>query len=113
MKLLAVYTTVATAEAARDMARALVERKLAACAQISQIESVYAWNGAVQDEVEYRIMFKTTAAQYPAVEAAIRALHTYELPAIHAVAVAYAYAPYAAWVAQGASAEPPLPGDST
>ena len=98
MKLLAVFTTVATAEAAREMGRALVERKLAACAQITRIESIYSWNGAVQDETEYRVMFKTTAAQYPAVEAAIRALHAYELPAIHAVAVENVYEPYAAWV---------------
>jgi periplasmic divalent cation tolerance protein len=103
MKLLAVFTTVASAEAAREMGRALVERKLAACAQITEIESIYSWDGAVQDEVEYRVMFKTTAAQYPAIEAAIRELHTYELPAIHAVAVEAVYEPYAAWVEEGSS----------
>jgi periplasmic divalent cation tolerance protein len=103
MKLLAVFTTVASAEAAREMGRALVERKLAACAQITEIESIYAWDGAVQNEAEYRVMFKTTAAQYPAIEAAIRELHTYELPAIHAVAVEGAYEPYAAWVEEGSS----------
>jgi len=47
MKLIAVYTTVATLEDARRLAKALVERKLAACAQITAIESFYAWNGAV------------------------------------------------------------------
>lgn len=103
MKLLAVFTTVATAEAAREMARTLVERKLAACAQITAIESLYAWEGAVHNEAEFRIMFKTTEARYPAVESAIRALHTYDLPAIHAVAVARAFEPYAAWVEAGSS----------
>jgi periplasmic divalent cation tolerance protein len=103
MKLLAVFTTVASAEAARAIGRALVERKLAACAQISEIESIYSWNGAVQNEGEYRVMFKTTAAQYSAIEAAIRELHTYELPAIHAVPVEDAYGPYAAWVEEGSS----------
>jgi periplasmic divalent cation tolerance protein len=106
MRLLAVFTTLATAEAARQMSRALVERKLAACAQITKIESIYSWKGAVQSEAEYRVMFKTTAAQYQAVEAAIRELHTYELPAIHAVAVESAYEPYAAWVAEGSSGSP-------
>jgi periplasmic divalent cation tolerance protein len=103
MTLLAVFTTVASAEAAREIGRALVERKLAACAQITQIESIYSWDGAVQNEAEYRVMFKTTAARYPAIEAAIRELHTYELPAIHAVAVEVAYEPYAAWVEEGSS----------
>lgn len=101
MKFLAVYTTVATREEAQRIARALVERGLAACAQISGIESFYAWKGAVRNEAEFRILFKTTEAQYPAVEAALRELHSYELPAIHAVAVARIYGPYAAWVEEG------------
>lgn len=100
MKLLAVYTTVASRDDAQRLAAAVVERRLAACAQISEIESVYRWDGALQHEPEFRILFKTTDAQYAAVEAAIRELHGYALPAIHAVAVEQAYAPYADWVAQ-------------
>ena len=103
MTLLAVYTTVGTADQARAMARALVERRLAACAQIEPIESFYAWKGAVQHDPEFRLLLKTTAERYDAVEAAIRELHPYELPAIHAVAVERAHAPYAAWVAEGSS----------
>lgn len=99
MNPIAVVTTVGSRAEAQAMARALVERKLAACAQIDAIESFYTWNGAVQDEPEFRITFKTTDAQYPAVEAAIRELHSYELPAIHAVALAAVYAPYAEWIA--------------
>jgi len=98
MTLIAVFTTVATREAARAMARAVVERKLAACAQISEIESFYTWNGQVQNEPEFRILFKTLATRYAELEAAIRELHDYELPAIHAVPVEHAFAPYAAWV---------------
>jgi len=103
MKLIAVYTTVASRDDARRMARALVERKLAACAQISEIESFYSWRGAVQDEPEWRLLFKTTQERYAAVEAAIRELHPYELPAIHAVPVAQAFAPYADWVEKGST----------
>lgn len=101
MRLLAVYTTVATVEDARALALSLVERRLAACAQIEPIESIYAWKGAVEQEPEYRILFKTTAARYEAVEAAIRSLHPYELPAIHAVPLEHAFPPYAAWVEEG------------
>ncbi|MBD2074976.1 divalent-cation tolerance protein CutA [Phormidium sp. FACHB-592] len=105
MQLIAVYTTVATQEEARRIAKALVERKLAACAQITAIESFYAWNGAVQHEPEWRVLFKTTAAQYATVETAVRDLHTYELPAIHAVAIEHIFAPYAAWIEEGSSGE--------
>jgi len=105
MQLIAVYTTVATQEDARRIAKALVERTLAACAQITAIESFYSWKGTVQHEPEWRILFKTTAAQYAAVEAAVSELHTYELPAIHAVAIGNIFAPYAAWVEEGSSGE--------
>lgn len=109
MKYIAVFTSVGSLAEAQSMARTLVERKLAACAQISGIESFYNWNGAVQNEQEFRILFKTIAHRYPEVEAAIRELHSYELPAIHAVAFEHVYAPYAAWI-EGNSAETPEPG---
>lgn len=103
MTLLAVYTTVATQDDARRIARALLERRLAACVQITAIESFYRWQDTVQHEPEWRLMLKTTADRYPALEAALRELHPFELPAIHAVAVAQAWAPYADWVAAGCS----------
>ena len=101
MKLLAVYTTVARRQDAQRIARALVERGLAACAQISEIESFYVWQGALEQEGEFRLLLKTTEAAYPALEAALRELHPYELPAIQAVAVEHASAEYAAWVEAG------------
>jgi periplasmic divalent cation tolerance protein len=96
--LLAVVTTVGTLDEARSMARALVERRLAACAQISEIESFYQWEGDVQNEKEFRVLFKTTSARYPEVEDAILQLHSYELPAIHAHALEEVYQPYARWI---------------
>lgn len=103
MKLIAVVTTVGSRTEAQAMARALVERKLAACAQIDAIESFYTWDGAVQNEPEFRITCKTTDVQYAAVEAAIRELHSYALPAIHTVALSHVYAPYAQWIADNSN----------
>lgn len=80
------------------MAHALVEARLAACAQISKIDSVYAWKGAIEHGKEYRVLFKTTAERYDGVERAIRELHSYELPAIHAFAFERISAPYADWI---------------
>ena len=96
--MLAVFTTVASREEALTLAKALVERRLAACAQIELIESVYRWDGAVRHEGEFRIVFKTSDERYAQVEAAIRELHSYELPAIHALVVDAADARYAGWV---------------
>ena len=98
MTFLAVVTTVGSLAEAQRMARTLVERGLAACAQISEIESFYTWGGTVQIEKEHRVLFKTTGAMYDAVELAIRELHSYDLPAVHAYAIERIYEPYAAWL---------------
>lgn len=103
MKPIVVVTTVASAEEARGIAAALVERKLAACVQISAIESVYTWRGETQHDTEYRVMVKTLADRYGAVEEAIRELHSYDLPAIYALEIGEIFAPYADWVAENSS----------
>lgn len=101
---IAVVTTVASRAEAQAIARALVERRLAACAQISDIESIYRWDGQVQRSDECRIVFKTTRERYAEVERAIRALHSYQLPAVHALAFDAVSAPYALWIAQSCTA---------
>jgi periplasmic divalent cation tolerance protein len=106
MKQIAVVTTVGNLDEATRLANALVERRLAACAHISEIGSVYTWKGAVRNEREFRVLFKTTSEQYDAVERAIRDLHSYELPAIYAVALERVYAPYAAWIDDNSRGEP-------
>jgi periplasmic divalent cation tolerance protein len=103
MKTIAVLTTVDSLDQARAIATALVERRLAACVQISSIESVYTWQGEAQNEKEFRVMAKTVADRYPEIEAAIRTLHTYELPAIYALDIAQVFEPYADWVAENSS----------
>lgn len=95
---IAVVTTLPSRAAAQDLARALVSRGLAACAQISEIESFYVWDGALQQEPEFRLLLKTRAALYAPLEAAIRAAHPYELPAIHALALQALSEPYARWL---------------
>ena len=106
--LLLVLTTVATRADADALARAMVEQRLAACAQISAIDSVYRWQGAVQSEGEFRVLFKTTAERDPALEAALRSSHPYELPAIVALPVVQALPAFADWVAHEVR-EPPVP----
>jgi len=96
-------TTTDSADEARAIASALVERKLAACAQISSIQSYYTWQGAVRNDDEFRILVKTTEDRYTDVEAAILELHSYDLPAVVAFDITRAYGPYADWVAESVS----------
>ena len=103
MTMLAVLTTINSLEQARAIAAALVGRKLAACVQISTIESFYNWQGAVQNDQEFRVVAKTTDDRYSAVETAIREMHSYDLPAIYALGAARVFGPYAEWVAEKSS----------
>ena len=107
MNCIAVITTVASRDDARRIAKALVERRLVACAQISGIESLYYWDGALQDDPEFRLLLKTVDAQYDAVAQAVRELHPYDLPAIYALPVDRIDAPYAEWVRDGSSGAAP------
>lgn len=98
MELCAVYTTVGSRDAALKLAHAAVEGRLAACVQITPIESVYVWQGAVQQEAEFRLLFKTTRQAHAALVQLITALHPYELPAVYALPVTDCTDDYRAWV---------------
>lgn len=98
MPLLIVHTTVSSEADARRLAALAVARKLAACVQIEAIRSTYEWQGELVQEPEWRLLFKTAAAHYPALEALLAEHHPYEVPAIYALEAARVAAPFAAWV---------------
>lgn len=100
-----VVTTVGSADDARRLARAMVDRRLAACAQIGAIDSIYRWQGAVQEDAEFRLLFKTAADRVQPLLGALRELHPYELPALHAWPVAAADPAYAGWVVESTRAD--------
>ena len=98
--MIAIFTTTDNLKEARKLAKTLVEQKLVACTQISDIESFYNWENNVQNDQEFRIMFKTTKNKYKDVERAILKIHSYDLPAIYAVDVDELYKPYGDWLNQ-------------
>jgi len=78
---LIVLTTVGNEEQANLLADELVVRRHAACVHVVKVgRTVYRWQGRVFDDNEYLLISKTTDDEYPAVEATIRELSTYELP---------------------------------
>ena len=99
MHTLLVLTNLPDRAAAERLADALIEKRVAACVNIlAPCRSVYRWQGATQREEEHPMLVKTTAERYPALEAAIRAGHPYELPEIIAVPVEHGLPEYLAWV---------------
>jgi periplasmic divalent cation tolerance protein len=94
-----VLTTCGTAEDAGVLARALVERRAAACVNaVSGVASTYRWKDEVQQEQETLLIIKTTAPRLAAVEQTIRELSKYEVPELIALPVQAGGADYLAWV---------------
>jgi periplasmic divalent cation tolerance protein len=77
-----VMTTVADAVQAKELARAVIETRLAACAQTLPISSCYRWEGKIVEDGEQMILFKTLAAQYSALETFLLDHHPYDTPEI-------------------------------
>ncbi|WP_020186110.1 divalent-cation tolerance protein CutA [Methylopila sp. 73B] len=96
-----VTTTVDDADAAEAIARAAVERRLAACAGIVARRSVYRWKGAVETAEELAVELKTLASLVPALQAAILEWHPYELPEIVVTPIVGGSAAYLGWVREG------------
>ena len=96
-----VYTNAPDREVATQIARALVEKRLAACVNVlAGCTSVYRWEGNVENAEEVPLIIKTRAARYPEVEATIRQLHPYELPEVIAVPVTQGLPDFLQWVAE-------------
>lgn len=94
-----IYVTCKDAAQAETIARAMVEKKLAACANIfPTMKSVYKWEGQVRMDAEAVLILKTTKDQFKAVEEAVRSLHSYDTPCIAALDVADVNDAYRAWL---------------
>ena len=95
-----VLTQLPDRASAQALARALVEQRLAACVSIgAPADSLYHWRGEIEMAREVPVTIKTCADLYPAVEAAVRAAHPYELPEIIAVPISHGLPHYLDWIA--------------
>jgi periplasmic divalent cation tolerance protein len=99
-----VLTNLPDREAALKLGQELIARRLAACVNVlAPCTSVYHWKGQVQTATEVPVLIKTRAARYAEVEAAIRELHSYELPEIIAVPAVRGLDEYLQWVSDETS----------
>ena len=93
-----VTTTLSSRAQAAALAKAVVAARLAACAQMAPIRSVYWWQGRVQSGAEVRVQFKTRQARVRELLAFIRARHPYELPEIIVTPILTGDPDYLAWI---------------
>jgi periplasmic divalent cation tolerance protein len=102
-----VLTTSGSQDEARKIARSLVERRLAACVNIvPQIESIYRWQGNVDQALEWLLIIKTTAGAFEKVSCAIRELHSYELPECICLDIEDGTLAYFNWIAEAVGQNP-------
>jgi periplasmic divalent cation tolerance protein len=95
-----VSTTTDQREEADNLADLVVERRLAACAQVvGPITSTYWWKGDRESAEEWLILMKTTGARQEELIATIKTEHSYETPDITAVPIVAGDAAYLDWIA--------------
>ncbi|HEX4426155.1 MAG TPA: divalent-cation tolerance protein CutA [Terriglobales bacterium] len=96
-----VLTTAGSAEEAKKIAYALIERGLAACVNIvPQIQSVYRWQEKVEEAEEWLLIIKTTSEAFSRVRDAIKEMHSYALPECICVGIEDGSVEYLRWIAE-------------
>ena len=94
-----VLSTCASVEEAQQVARALVEKRLAACVNVMPgIRSVYRWKDAIEDEEEVLLLIKTSAVLVDRAETALRSVHSYQIPEFLVFNPESGDADYIAWL---------------
>jgi periplasmic divalent cation tolerance protein len=94
-----VFVTCGSEEEALKIARALVEERIAACANlVSPIRSIYRWEGKVCDEKEWLLILKTQRGKYQKLEERVKALHSYSVPEIIALPITEGSPSYLRWI---------------
>jgi len=100
-EILLVISTFPDAETARRVAQQLVTERFAACANITApVQSIYHWQGRIEEAQETMVFFKTTAERFPQLESMLREAHPYDVPEIVALSIADGGPAYLRWVAE-------------
>ncbi len=93
-----VITTCPVKDEAKELASKIVKKKLAACVQISAIESYYTWDGKTQIEPEYKLLIKTSNKLYDHLEQFIKQNHSYDVPQIVQIPIQDGSEEYLDWI---------------
>lgn len=97
--MLIIFTTTPTNVEAEDLAKKIVEAKLAACVQVlPPMRSFYFWEGKVQKDAEHLLLIKSLEEKYADLEAFIQANHSYDVPEIVAFCSEKVSASYLSWM---------------
>lgn len=93
-----IISTYADKDLAKEIAKLLVEQRLAACMQMFPINSVYLWKDEICDENEIMILIKSRTDYFDKVAAAIRQHHPHEVPEIVQIPITSGLPDYLNWI---------------
>jgi uncharacterized protein involved in tolerance to divalent cations/ADP-ribose pyrophosphatase YjhB (NUDIX family) len=94
-----VYVTAGSANVADRLARSLVDERLAACVnRIKSVQSIYRWQGKVEQSEEELLIIKTSRDRFAALEKRVRELHSYSVPEVIALPVIEGSSNYLKWL---------------
>jgi len=82
------------------LARLIVEERLAACVNISQVRSTFLWEGKVNEEAEDLLIIKTENSKVEDLVVRIRKVHPYELPEIIVLPIVGGDEGYLDWISE-------------
>jgi periplasmic divalent cation tolerance protein len=95
-----VYMTAGNMEEAQRIGRELVSARLAACVNIlPRMNSIYVWEGRLEEASEVVMIAKTVAPRVADLIARVKAVHSYSCPCIVSLKVEAGYPPFLEWVA--------------
>ncbi len=96
-----VYVTTGDTDESQKIARALVEKRLAACVNlVPQIRSFYRWEGKIQDDLESLLVIKTSRSLFAAVRTEVERLHSYHVPEVLCVPILEGSPNYMTWLGE-------------
>lgn len=97
--MITIYVTYPDHETAKSISNTLLKKRLIACANIfASHESLYWWNGKIQNEQEVAVIYKSTPQQFQEIENTVKSLHPYDVPCIVSWDIAQGHAAYMQWI---------------
>jgi len=93
-----VLVTAASQSEATAIATMLIEEQLAACINVFPVQSIYRWEGTIQQESEFQLIIKTNLAKFSELSSRIQEIHSYEVAEIIALPIVAGSASYLGWL---------------
>ena len=103
MKPVIIVSTFPSKQSVTSIANKLVKKKLAACVNIINISSIYAWKGKIENQSEYLALFKTSKNNKSKLKKELQKLHPYDIPEIAEINVDSINQPYLKWLVDSTS----------